>query len=87
MTTSLKERLRTLTEAANERERGLPDRKSANVSKYQQEIITRMVHGHGNPLDVPATLVTIHGGHRQELARVLEAYAQLLRSNVESVEP
>ncbi len=86
MTTSLRERLRTLTESANERERGLPDRKSGNVSCYQQEIITEITHGR-NPLSVPASRLAIHGGHRQELARVLEAYAQLLRSNVESAQP
>lgn len=86
MTTSLYERLKTLTEAANERERGLPDRKSSNVSGYQEAVITRIVD-RANPFTLPPVVRSIHGGHRLELARVLEAHAQLLRSNVESAQP
>ncbi len=86
MPTSLRRRLQTLIEAANERECGLPDRKSANVSRYQLAIMLEITHGR-NPIRTSTDLPAVHGGHGLELARALEAYAQLLRSNVESAQP
>jgi hypothetical protein len=78
MATSPYERMRTVVERLNMQDRGLPDRKSSNVSSFQQWAVRALMEW--NALGKPADVQTIHGDHALELARVLEAFALLLRN-------
>ena len=85
MATTPYERLRTQVENNNKKDRGLPDRKSANVSEYQQWAMHQILE-EGNIFSTITTswmaLRTIHGTNAMEMARVLEAYATLMRNGV-----
>jgi hypothetical protein len=84
MATSPYERLRTLVERLNEADRGLPDRKSANLSDWQHHCCKELING---CFPAPSRDLTIHGSRADELARVLEAYATLARNGVREFQP
>lgn len=85
--------LRESVEKRNRRERDIPPQKSANVSSYQYGVLRALlgenempgVDSTGRPTPFlnkkgeTVTPVTQHGSWRQEKARVLEAYAAMLR--------
>lgn len=87
MATKPYKRLRTATERLNKRDRGLPDRKSANLSEWQQYVVDCLLDDRRVPVNAPGQLTAIHGSAADELARVLEAYAILVRNGVREFQP
>ncbi len=87
MATKPYERFRTLVEMLNERDRGLPDRKSANVSEWQQHCMLCLLGDHRLLPFHYSDKTAIHGSAADEQARVLEALATLMRNGVREFQP
>lgn len=69
--------LRTAVQERNRCGRGLPDAKSAKLSKYQMTVVKALLDGGLESLG--STERTQHGPNHLEAARVLEAFADMIR--------
>ncbi len=75
------ENLRVTTEDLNRQDRGLPDRKSANLSSYQQRVIRHFCDTGLFEASISGG-ITMHGNRQAEAARVARAISILLASGV-----